>query len=227
MTTKLADTPSCIHPIMGLSSRGAGGRFFQRIPPVTPQSRRFTLLPKRITRSDEHSAFTNSERQLILAAESLRGGQAPARDLKKDEKTGDERISVFWRVFGGTILSICALVVITAYQWLANSIHEVRSDVGRLREGSGEYIKKDEFNTRTTTLWNRVQELQVANASVTVLTAKLNAAEQQITALDVERKETARELQQLRERLAKLEGRDESKPSKAAASTGNNTLPHR
>jgi hypothetical protein len=185
------------------------------------------LLPKRINRSDDHSAFTNSERQLILAAESLRVGQTPVRDGKKDEKVGDERISVFWRVFGGTILSICALVVITAYQWLANSIHEVRSDVSRLRESSGEYIKNNEFNTRTTTLWNRVQELQSANTSVTVLTAKLNAAEQQITGLEVERKETAREMQQLRERLAKLEGRDESKPSKAAAPLGNDTVPHR
>jgi len=172
------------------------------------------LLPKRYNRSDEHSAFTNSERQLILAAESLRAGESAPREAKKDERSGDEKISLFWRVFGGTILSISALVVINAYQSQANNIHEVRADVGRLREANGEYIKKDEFNTRSTTMWNQLQAQQVVNASVSVLTTKLTAAEQQIATLETERKEIIRELLQLRERLAKLEGRDEAKPAK-------------
>src|SRR5262249_46297215 len=139
-------------------------------------------------------------------------------------------------------------------------------------------IKKDEFNTRSTTLWNRVQELQAANASVTVLATKLSAVEQQLATADrerkemqaalaqagivkdrltafdeqaeiteqthnallaagpplaglkdgdaelekqlkdaeAERKEIGRELLQLRERLAKLEGKDEAKPAKPA-----------
>jgi chromosome segregation ATPase len=237
------------------------------------------LLPKRIQRSDEHSAFTNSERQLILAAESLRAGDSSPRERKSDEKSGEEKISLFWRVFGGTILSISALVVISAFQSQTNNIHEIRNDVGRLREASGEYIKKDEFNTRSTTLWNRLQELQAAQASVTVLTTKLAAMEQQLATAErerkemqlalaqtvvikdrlaildelrkvsdqdhkdlqavgptlatlkdrdavlekqfkdaeVERKEIGRELLQLRERLAKLEGRDEAKPTKPPA----------
>ena len=75
-----------------------------------------------------------------------------------DGKT-EERLSLFWRVFGGTILSICALVIITAYQQLANGIHDLRADVGRLREGSGEYLKKDEYNGRATQVWNRLNEL--------------------------------------------------------------------
>ena len=155
---------------------------------------------------------------------------------------------------------------------------KVRTDVGRLREASGEYIKKDEFNTRSTTLWNRVQELQAVNASVTVLNSKVASLEQQFAAADrerkdmqaalaqacavkdrlatleelrkvseqdhkdllalgpllaalkdretalekqikdteAERKDIGRELLQLRERLAKLEGRDEAKPAKPA-----------
>jgi chromosome segregation ATPase len=232
------------------------------------------LLPKRFSRSDESSAFTNSERQLILAAETLRAGDTAERG-RKEEKSSEEKISLFWRVFGGTILSICALVVINAYQSQANNIHDLRNDVGRLREAGGEYIKKDEFNTRTTTLWNSIRELQAVSASVTVLGSRLTAAEQQLAAAERERKEMqaalaqagvvkdrlavldemrklgeqdhkdllavgpvlaslkergtalekqvkdaeserrdiGRELQQLRERLAKLEGKDEAKPA--------------
>jgi DNA repair exonuclease SbcCD ATPase subunit len=239
------------------------------------------LLPKRISRSDEHSAFTDSERHLILAAETLRAGDTAARGSKPVEKNNDEKMSLFWRVFGGTILSICALSVITAYQSLANGIHEVRTDLGRVREAGGEYIKKDEFNTRSTTMWNRIQELQAINASVTVLTSKLTAVEQQASAAErerremqatlaqvtnlkdrlalldelrrtseqdhkdlvavgpalttlkerdailekqlkdaeSERKEVSRELQLLRERLAKLEGRDEGKPTAKPSAT--------
>jgi hypothetical protein len=267
------------------SSRGAA-IFPPRRRPESPAqpahhgaTEEVTLLPKRLNRSDEHSAFTNSERQLILAAETLRSGDSSAREGKNDEKSSEERISLFWRVFGGTILSICAFGVINAYQFLASNIHEVRTDVGRLREASAEYIKKDEFNSRSTTLWNRVQELQAVNASVTVLTSKLTGLEHQFTVADrerkemqaalaqagavkdrlailddlrkvseqdhkdllavgallttlkdretalekqikdteAERKEIGRELLHLRERLAKLEGRDEAKPAKPAA----------
>ena len=46
----------------------------------------------------------------------------PGPKQKGGEKA-EEKISVFWRVFGGTILSITALAVISAYQSLANGIH--------------------------------------------------------------------------------------------------------
>lgn len=199
------------------------------------------MLPRRFSRPAPQSSFTDSERHLILAAESLRGGDQPAKTPR--ESPPEERISLFWRIFGGTMLSICALVMINAYQSLANSIHEVRGDLGRLRESAGDWIRKDDFNTRTTTLWNALRDLQIMQSSVSVLTNKLNALEQQavsadrdhkelagvaasLTALrdkdtliekivkdaETERKELSREILLLRERLAKLEGLAEKKP---------------
>ena len=178
------------------------------------------VLPRRYTRSDGHSAFTDSERHLILAAETLRTGDTPVK--RTDGEKTEEKISVFWRVFGGTILSITALSVISAYQSLANNIHEVRADVGRLRESSGNYIRQDEFNTRTTAIWNSIREAQAVTPTVTVLTNKTVALENQLAAADHERKELCRELLQLRERLAKLEGQQEVKPAalKAPADRG-------
>jgi hypothetical protein len=169
------------------------------------------VLPRRYTRTDGHSAFTDSERHLILAAETLRSGDTPVK-LKDGEKS-EEKISVFWRVFGGTILSITALAVISAYQSLANGIHEVRTDVGHLRETGGKYIEKDEFNNRTTLIWNSIREAQAVAPTVTVLTNKESCLETQLAAAEHERKELLRELLQLRERLAKLEGQQEVKPA--------------
>lgn len=200
------------------------------------------MLPRRFSRPTPQSSFTDSERHLILAAESLRGGDADAKPAR--EERPEERVSLFWRLFGGTMLSICALVMINAYQSLANNIHEVRGDLGRLRDTAGDLIRKDDFNTRTTTLWNALRDLQSMQSSVSVLTNKMTVLEQQAAAADrdhkelagvaaalstlrekdalfeklvkdadVERKELSRELLNLRERLAKLEGHAEKKPS--------------
>jgi hypothetical protein len=200
------------------------------------------VLPRRIPRPDTHSSFTDSERHLILAAETLRSGDSAAK-AHPAEKT-DEKISVFWRVFGGTILSICALSVISAYQSLANGLHEVRSDLNRSREAAADFIKKDDFNSRQTTLWNSIREAQALSAPVTVLTSKVAGLEDQkrigdqdhkdllaasaaIAAMkdkdaalekfakgaEAERRDLVREIQQLRERIAKLEGGAEKKPN--------------
>jgi chromosome segregation ATPase len=245
------------------------------------------LLPRRMTRDDEHPAFTDSERNLILAAETLRSGHNVK--LHKPDEKPEEKLSLFWRVFGGTLLSICALVVITAYQQLTGGIHDVRNDVARLREASADFLKKDDYNTRATQIWNRVSELNGLNASVSVLNNKLTGLEQQIAAADrdrkdmqaplalvaalkekltsleeqrkvseqdhkdllamaatltalkdrgaalekqlkdadTERREMCRELQNLRERLAKLEGQAEAKPpaDKSAAKPATPTTP--
>ena len=169
-------------------------------------------------------------------------------------------MSLFWRVFGGTILSIVALVGITIYNNLSSSISELRSELNRVNEARAELVKKDEFNARTQNVWERVQSLQELKVTVTALkeqvaglcdrkpefqavqdkltlieqrlrTAEddhkaLAKAEMAVAALEQkaavreaqlktgedERKELARQLQDLRERLAKVEGATEVKP---------------
>lgn len=171
------------------------------------------MLPRRYVRADEGSAFTDSERHLILAAETLRAGDTTGKRPARDGEKTEEKISVFWRVFGGTILSIVALIVITSYQSLTKDIHDVRTDVGHLRETNGEFIRKDEFNNRNTKLWDAIRETQAVDPKVTVLASKVAAQEALLTAAEHERKEMVREMLQLRERLAKLEGQTEAKPA--------------
>jgi hypothetical protein len=184
----------------------------------------------------------------ILAAETLRNAAAvPAAPGK-----GEERGSVFWRVCGGTVLSIVALVAVTLYQQLTAAVNELRSsvaaintdlrkDLTQLGQAHADLIKKDEFNGRITTVWTSIKELQALSgavgtlkeralvrdqqekadaevkeqlrkdvqtleAAVTVLKERLTVREQQAQAEQAHR-ELMQGLQQLRERLANVEGR--------------------
>ena len=91
-------------------------------------------------------------------------------------KHDEERMSLFWRVFGGTILSICALVGITLFNNFSSSLAELRSDINRINEARGDLVKKDEFNTRISTNYDRVQQLQTQNTSQNSSITSLQAA---------------------------------------------------
>src|SRR5262249_308302 len=114
---------------------------------------------------------------------------------------GEERISVFWRIFGGTLLSIAALVVMTLCQHFSNSLHELRNDLSRINdelpkdlahvtgdlrkdlnrvhEYHSDIIKKEEFNSRLQSMWTRISEIQELKVAVDSLKAKDMLHEQQ------------------------------------------------
>jgi septal ring factor EnvC (AmiA/AmiB activator) len=155
-----------------------------------------------------NSTIIRTRNTLAALSETLRNGAASgtATPVK-----GEERISLFWRVFGGTLLSIAALVVVTLYQQFGNSLLELRNDMIRLNEAHADMIKKDEFNNRMNSVWNNMKDLQTANASVAGLRERTVLLEQQLKDAGSERKELSRELQQLRDRLASAEGQLKSK----------------
>jgi len=79
-------------------------------------------------------------------------GSAKAEKIHQDE----EKISHFWRVFGGTLLSIAALVAVTMYNGMTSSIAELRSEIARLNEAKADAAKKDDVATL------RTQMVQIA-----------------------------------------------------------------
>jgi hypothetical protein len=170
-----------------------------------------------------------SQQVPILAAETLRQ-TATAVGTAQPAKS-EERGSSFWRIFGGTLLSIAALVVLTLCQHFNSSLNDLRNDLGhlsdelrkdlghlntdlrkdltRLSESQTDLVKNQEFNTRTHSLWDAVKELQGLQAAVTALKERAVLQDQEQKARD-ERKELVREIQALRERLATMEGRQTS-----------------
>jgi cell division protein FtsB len=141
---------------------------------------------------------------VILAAESLRSSRS---EHVATANKGDERIPLFWRIFGGTLLSLAGLVGITVYQQFNNTLNELHAEMDRLSESRSDFLKKDEFTTRTTSIWNGVKEAQTAANAAAPLRERSAVLEQQMKAAEEERKEMAKEIQHLRERLAALEAR--------------------
>ena len=82
-----------------------------------------------------------------------------------------------------------------------------------MNEAQGDLVRKDEFNTRLTSVWNSVSQAQALKDSVVSLQERVQAREQQLKAAEDEHKELVREVQKLRERLAVLEGRQAAKHS--------------
>jgi hypothetical protein len=130
---------------------------------------------------------------------------------------GEERISIFWRVFGGAILSIAGLVLITIYQGLNNTLNELRNDVVHLNESRADLMKKDEFNTRSTLIWNSMKEMNAGITGLAGLRDRSALLEQQLKVAEDERKALALRVDELRLKIATLEGRQAStRPEKAA-----------
>lgn len=138
-------------------------------------------------------------------------------------KTDEERMSIFWRVFGGTIVSICALVGITLFNNFNSNLSELRGEIARINEARGDLVKKDEFNTRITSNYERVQQLQsqntTQNATITSLQTSnaelkdrlaamktdLDAARKEaVTVAETAKKEVAAALEQVRKDQAAI-----------------------
>jgi chromosome segregation ATPase len=115
----------------------------------------------------------------------------PAASTK--EKSDEEKLSLFWRLFGGTVLSIAALVAITVYNNMASNISELRAEIGRINDARSELIKKDDLNARLATLSEQAKSLQSQGAAQTGTLTALQAGHAE-----------------LRDRLAAIKGEAET-----------------
>ena len=97
------------------------------------------MYPKRISQDDEP---TSQEFNTPVVAETLRSAGATPPAAPKEE----EKLSVFWRVFGGTILSIAALVGVTLYNNINASIGELRAEATRAREALAGAVKREDLD---------------------------------------------------------------------------------
>jgi hypothetical protein len=144
--------------------------------------------------------------QLPVIAETLRstGGAMAAPTPSK----GEDRIPLFWRVFGGTLLSIAALAIISVCQHFNNSLDELRTDLGHkhsevqkelshLSEAQAGFLKQDEFNYRMKSAWDSLKTVQADLASVAVLKEKAGFLEGRVKVEADELQQLSRELQRL------------------------------
>jgi hypothetical protein len=159
---------------------------------------------RRISRSDDSQGDHSGERLFpVLAAEVTRN--ASAHRPMVDSKGAEERMGIFWRVFGGTILSISALVGITVYQSIAGGIKDLRTEIARLNEAKADYIKKDEYANNRAKTWDRIQEVSIQAQLTTSLKDRIAALEEQRRSYEADRRETHELHATIKERLLSFE----------------------
>ncbi len=133
------------------------------------------MMQKREDHDDENDR--NGELAALETARSATesSGMAPP-------KNPEEHISIFWRVFGGTILSIVALVSITLYNNMSSSVAELRAEISREREARAELVKKDEYNARVTAQYERMRGIDTLKVEMEGLKEKVSANSAAVTA---------------------------------------------
>lgn len=156
---------------------------------------------------DDSGVYDSGDATPMLGAALLAGAAGKADPHPKGPKSDDERMHIFWRVFGGTILSIVALSAITLFNNLTSSISELRADITRLNEARAEMVKKDEFNTRISTSYERIQGLQAQNTAQNATLAgyrtELDGIKERMAGVESVRKDLA-VIEALKERLTTL-----------------------
>jgi predicted flavoprotein YhiN len=124
-------------------------------------------------------------------------------------KTG-KAASILWGISGGTVFSVVGFVVLTLYQQYNENLVDINKDLKHLNEVTAEHMKREEVRTRMTTLWNSLKdmtkEVQVAKTMNVSQEGRIIRLEERWKAAEEERRELVRELQRLRERLARVEG---------------------
>lgn len=158
------------------------------------------VTPKRAERG-EFSDVANRPSDVSDAYLAMRGGESPPGGEKP--KSDDEKMSLFWRVFGGTIVSVVAIITINVFNNVssgiselrselnrsnearANAILEVRAEIAKSIEARSDLVRKEEFSTRLSSSWERVQalntQLTTQTALITSLKAELDGVKERVT----------------------------------------------
>jgi DNA repair exonuclease SbcCD ATPase subunit len=165
------------------------------------------VISKRVDQENEDLPTTGAGN--FAAFETARlGATPPAAKPEKEE----EKVSIFWRVFGGTILSIVALVVITLYNNLTGSVADLRAELSRERDAVSGLVKKEDFDSRSKSLYDRVRgveglkvDLEAIKERTATNAAAVEAARKDLGAsVDAVKKDTAG-LEVLKERVVAVE----------------------
>jgi chromosome segregation ATPase len=130
-----------------------------------------------IQKSDEREGAERSDsNEVLVRAETLRSTSQPKSGPKKeDSEEKGEHISLFWRVFGGTIISISSLIVITLYNNLSTGISDIRTDLNKERTAREELVKKEDFNKSSTNIYERIRTLDALKVELEGLREKVTA----------------------------------------------------
>jgi hypothetical protein len=148
---------------------------------------------------EDREEIPNQNREAVLDLKRLRSSG------KRPRARRQQKMSLFWQVFGGTIFSIVALVILTAYSQLTSAQTDLRRDLNQVQ---ADQVKKDELNIRLTVVWNSIKGLQSTNTSLLSLNERAKVldgnVESQLRSAEEERKDLQHKVEDLSQRLQVL-----------------------
>lgn len=184
------------------------------------------MTPKRGGQDDGQDSGSRAD-ETPTFAQTLRAGESVA--AHQAEKKEEERMSLFWRVFGGTILSIVALIAITLFNNMMTSITDLRSEIAKANEArsaavlelrtemakagesKSELVRKEDYNSRMNSYSERVQAIQqqnsLQNATLTSQRTEIDGLKERIAKVSLEAdaaKKDIAALELVKERIALL-----------------------
>ena len=82
-------------------------------------------------------------------------------DLPPAAQGQEERgFTLFWGISGGSILGALGFVALTLYQQYNDSVVELQRSLKHFNTTCADLVKKDDFNGRAKTFWNRIEKLE-------------------------------------------------------------------
>jgi septation ring formation regulator EzrA len=110
----------------------------------------------------------------------------------------------FYKLFGGTLLSLVGVLIVTVISMCYNSINEARQEVNKLAKEQVECVRQKELQDRMQNMWLQVKD---ATAGRDAAKEKVSGLETMINQQREENKILSKEVQNLRDRVAVMEGK--------------------
>ena len=138
------------------------------------------LVPKRIGR--ERLSLERDTND--VSAVAVRVIESPHAKPMMDKP--EDRMSLFWRVFGGTILSVAALIGVTLYNNLNSTISEIRADstrtINELRaridaqnDSRGDLMRRADLEKALTALSARLDAMDKLSSTIAAIKEQMTA----------------------------------------------------
>jgi ADP-ribose pyrophosphatase YjhB (NUDIX family) len=161
---------------------------------------------------EQNSVICKKVDRVVAPAGSAQVGPSPGVETGSKVNTpqapgifkGRRRTALLWSV-GGTVFSAVGFIALALFEQYNDSLSELRHDLNHFNETSAELVKKEGLRRIRDHLKQCRQELQDTREARLLMQRELAASE-------AARKETVRDLQLLRERLAGVEGRQAAAP---------------